>query len=184
MALIPTTSIELGFSAPEFNLVDPITNTTSSLTRLKGKNGTLVMFICNHCPFVIHIIDAIVSLANEYQKQGISFIAINSNDVSTYPEDAPEKMVDFAKKHSISFPYLFDESQEIAKKYDAACTPDFNLIDTNGSVIYRGRFDAARPGNNLPADGHDMKDSMDRLLAGKEQISPQMPSIGCNIKWK
>ncbi len=184
MALTPTSSIQLGFKAPDFQLPEPLSGKNFGLEELEGNKGTLILFICNHCPYVIHIIDGIVKLAAEYQKKGISFIAINSNDVANYPEDSPENMNLFAIKHKFTFPYLFDELQEVAKSYDAACTPDFNLLDENGTVIYRGRFDAARPGNGLIVNGDDMKDAFDRLLSGKDQLKEQLPSIGCNIKWK
>lgn len=184
MALTPTTKISLGFKAPDFILPEPLSGKKLGLKELVGKKGSLVLFICNHCPYVTHIIDGIVELANDYQKQGVAFIAINSNDVDNYPEDSPENMAKFAEENSFTFPYLYDESQKVAKEYDAACTPDFNLLNENGIVVYRGRFDAARPGNGLEINGSDMRDAMDRLLSGQSQIEEQLPSIGCNIKWK
>lgn len=184
MALTPSSQIQLGFRAPDFNLPEPLSGKTLGLKELSGSKGSLILFICNHCPYVIHIIDGIVELANNYQKKGISFIAINPNDVENYPEDSPENMSKFAQDHDLTFPYLYDESQKVAKDYDAACTPDFNLLDENGIVIYRGRFDAARPGNDIEINGNDMKDAFDRLLAGEKQLDEQLASIGCNIKWK
>lgn len=184
MALTPTSQIQLGFIAPDFSLHEPSSGDLLNLNKVKGSKGTLITFICNHCPYVIHIIDGIVELANEYQEKGISFVAINSNDINNYPEDSPENMVSFAKDHDFTFPYLFDESQKVAKEYDAACTPDFNLLDENGIVIYRGRFDASRPGNDIEINGSDMKDAFDRLLKGEKQLNEQLASIGCNIKWK
>lgn len=184
MALTPSTSILLGFKAPDFNLENPIDKLKYDLASCKGSEGTLIMFICNHCPYVIHIIDSIVKLANDYKEKGIKIIAINSNDVINYPEDSPEKMISFAKDYSLPFPYLYDESQTVAKDYDAACTPDFYLLDKVGKVVYRGRFDAARPGNNILPDGKDMREAFNRLLNKNEQLEEQYPSIGCNIKWK
>jgi peroxiredoxin len=174
----------LGSKAFDFRLLEVKSEKEYSLDDLKGPKGTLVMFICNHCPYVIHIIDGIVALANEYQKEGISFIAINSNDVISYPEDGPENMVRFAKEHHFPFHYLFDESQHVAKQYDAVCTPDFNLLDENKVIIYRGRFDIARPGNKAEINGSDMREAIDRLLKGEDPVKDQFPSLGCNIKWK
>ena len=184
MALIGTKEIALGFRAPDFKLPEPKTNRVLSLNDLKGEKGTLVMFICNHCPYVIHLIEGVVKLAEEYIPKGISFVAINSNDVVNYPDDSPDKMVEFAKKYGFSFPYLYDETQDVAKAYFAECTPDFNLIDSTGHVVYRGRFDAARPGNNEPVTGEGLRDALDRLIAGNTQKRDQIPSMGCSIKWK
>lgn len=184
MALTPSNSIELGQIAQDFNLYEPKSDSFLALKNLRGKEGTLIMFICNHCPYVVHIIEGIVNLANDYMEKGVSFIAINSNDVENYPEDSPDKMIDFSKKYAIPFPYLYDESQEVAKLYDAVCTPDFNLVNSDGHIIYRGRFDAARPGNNIELTGIDMRNAIDRMLAGRSQDAEQAPSIGCNIKWK
>jgi len=184
MALTPSNSIELGHIAQDFNLYEPKSDSFLTFNKLKGKEGTLVMFICNHCPYVVHIIEGIVNLANDYMEKGVSFIAINSNDIKNYPEDSPDKMIEFSREFSIPFPYLYDESQEVAKLYDAACTPDFNLVSGDGKIIYRGRFDAARPGNNIELTGIDMRNAIDRMLAGQNQDIDQAPSIGCNIKWK
>lgn len=184
MALTPTSKIQLGFKAPDFHLFEPLSGKTFDFNDLKGEKGTLIMFICNHCPYVIHVIDAIVDLAKDYQEKGISFIAINSNDTDNYPEDSPENMILFAKEHTFTFPYLYDETQNVAKDYQAACTPDFNLVDEKGIVVYRGRLDSARPGNNIEVDGRDMRNAIDLLLNNEEQIDEQLPSLGCNIKWK
>lgn len=184
MALTPSTSIPLGFDAPGFNLENPISGNKVQLSNCIGQKGTLIMFICNHCPYVIHSIDTIVDLANEYQNKGINFVAINSNDVKNYPEDSPKNMISFAQDHTFTFPYLYDESQNVAKEYDAACTPDFYLLNNTGKVVYRGRLDASRPGNNIRSDGEDMRLAFDRLLNGQEQFEMQYPSLGCNIKWK
>ena len=142
------------------------------------------MFICNHCPFVIHVNKEVVKIANEYQNKGISIIAISSNDVSKYPEDSPEKMSETVEKEKYIFPYLYDKTQEVAKDYDAACTPDFYLFDSELKLIYRGQLDDSRPGNELKCDGADLKNALDCLLEGKENNKIQKPSIGCNIKWK
>jgi len=184
MALIGTKEVELGFNAPGFQLPEPKSNQIKSLEELKGKKGTLVMFICNHCPYVIHLIEEIVKVAESYIPKGVSFVAINSNDVVNYPDDSPEKMIEFAETNNFSFPYLYDESQEVAKSYFAECTPDFNLIDSNGKVVYRGRFDAATPGNSNPVNGADLKDALDRLIEKRPQEADQIPSMGCSIKWK
>jgi len=184
MALIGTKEIELGFKAAGFKLPEPKTNRELSLDALKGDKGTLLMFICNHCPYVIHLIEGIVEIAETYIPKGIAFIAINSNDVKNYPADSPENMAVFAKEYKFPFPYLYDESQKVAKNYFAECTPDFNLIDSKGRVVYRGRFDAARPGNSEPVTGKDLSNALDRLIAKKPQDKNQTPSIGCSIKWK
>ena len=142
------------------------------------------MFICNHCPFVKHVNQGIVSLANDYQDQGVSFIAISSNDVENYPQDGPELMKENALREGFPFPYLYDESQEVAKAYDAACTPDFYIFDQGLELVYRGQLDDSRPGNGLPVTGKDMREALDALLVGKPALEVQKPSIGCNIKWK
>lgn len=184
MARTPTTQIPLGFKAPEFNLPEPSTDRNYTLDSIKGDNGTVVMFICNHCPFVIHVIEEIVNLAKNYQDKGIGFVAINSNDVENYPDDAPDKMVEFAKQYDFSFPYLYDESQDTAKAYDAACTPDFSVFDKDMTCIYRGQLDDARPGNDEVNNGHSLRKALDYILEGKTIDFEQKPSIGCNIKWK
>lgn len=184
MARTPTTQIPLGFIAPDFNLPEPLTGKMVSLSDVKGKNGTLVMFICNHCPFVIHVIDQLVKIGYKYKDKGIGIVAINSNDVENYPDDHPDKMVEFAKKLHFPFPYLFDESQQVAKAYEAACTPDFNVFDADGKCVYRGQLDGARPGNEIPVTGVDLRAALDQVIRGEKVSENQMPSIGCNIKWK
>lgn len=184
MALTPSNTINVNFQAPQFTLNEPRLGKDISLDIAKGINGTLILFICNHCPYVIHIIDGIVKLANDYADKGVTLIAINSNDVDLYPEDSPENMIEFAKKFDFPFPYLYDATQDVAKKYDAACTPDFYLLNTSNEVIYRGRFDAARPGNDIMVNGEDMRNAIDKMLSGENSIKKQLPSIGCNIKWK
>jgi len=184
MARTPSNMLALHTKAPQFSLLDTTSNTTSSLNELQGENGTVIMFICNHCPFVIHVNEALVALANHYNSKGISFIAISSNDVENYPQDGPEQMTIQAKEQNYPFAYLYDETQEVAKAYDAACTPDFYLFDKNLSLEYRGQLDNSRPGNGLPVTGQDLRHAIDCLLKNAENLEPQKPSIGCNIKWK
>jgi len=144
----------------------------------------VVVFICNHCPYVIHIINELVKTGKDYIPQGVSFIMINSNDVKNYPADSPEKMIEFATEYDFPFPYLFDENQEVAKAYDAACTPDFNVFDGSMKCVYRGQFDDSRPSNGKPVTGSDLRKTLDLLLSGKTIPEKQTPSVGCNIKWK
>lgn len=151
---------------------------------IRGDKATLVMFICNHCPFVIHIIHELVALAKDYKSKGVGFVAISSNDIVNYPQDAPELMAQFATEQGFGLPYLYDETQAVAKAYDAACTPDFDLFDANNVCVYRGRLDGSRPGNDVPVDGTDMRAAIDALLSGRAIAEPQIPSMGCNIKWK
>lgn len=184
MAATPSTMVPLGSKAPDFNLLDPVSNTIKSLKELKSENATVIMFICNHCPFVKHVNDQLVKLALDYQQKGVSFIAINSNDVDNYPEDSPAKMIEYATKLKYPFPYLFDETQEVAKAYDAACTPDFYIFDKDLKCIYRGQLDDSRPSNGKPVTGKDMRDALNSILAGEGVSGEQIPSIGCNIKWK
>ncbi|MCF7560289.1 thioredoxin family protein [Sabulilitoribacter multivorans] len=184
MARTPSNMIPLGTKAPEFNLLDTVSHKTLSLQELKGDKGTVIMFICNHCPFVIHVNSELVSIANFYIKQGISFIAISSNDVINYPQDSPENMTIHAKENHYPFPYLYDETQDIAKAYDAACTPDLYVFDKDLKLAYRGQLDDSRPGNGIPLTGKDLRQAINCLLENKENLEPQKPSIGCNIKWK
>ncbi|MCK5104920.1 MAG: thioredoxin family protein [Cyclobacteriaceae bacterium] len=184
MAATPSTMMPLGTIAPSFELPDTVSGETMSLSELKGEKATLVMFLCNHCPYVLHVNDELVRIANEYQPKGISFIAISSNDVVNYPQDSPELMKIHAKKVGYPFPYLYDETQEVAKAYDAACTPDLFLFDQDLRCVYRGQLDDSRPNNNLPVTGKDMRIALDVLLSGEKISEQQIPSIGCNIKWK
>ncbi|MBT8221767.1 MAG: thioredoxin family protein [Eudoraea sp.] len=184
MARTPSNMLPLGTSAPDFNLYNTVTGEELSLEQARGDKATVVMFICNHCPFVIHVNEALVRLANTYQKQGVGFIAISSNDVENYPQDAPHLMKETAEKLGYPFPYLYDETQEVARAYQAACTPDLYLFDSNLSLVYRGQLDDSRPGNGIPVSGADLSRAMDQLLEGKEVSTDQKPSIGCNIKWK
>ena len=184
MARTPSNMLALGTQAPNFNLPDTVSDTMGSLSSAKGDKGTVVMFICNHCPFVIHVNPEISKLGREYQSQGIGFIAISSNDVENYPQDAPHLMKQKAVEEGYSFPYLYDETQEIAKAYDAACTPDFYLFDADLRLVYRGQLDDSRPGNGIPLTGTDLRNAMEALLKNEKIDSHQKPSIGCNIKWK
>ena len=184
MSATPSTMMPLGTIAPSFKLHDTVSGKMISLSELKGEKATLVMFICNHCPFVIHINEELVRIATTYQPQGVSFIAISSNDVVNYPQDSPELMKIHAEKVGYPFPYLYDESQEVAKGYDAACTPDLFLFDEALKCVYRGQLDSSRPHSNVPVTGKDLRAAIDALLAGKDIFSNQAPSIGCNIKWK
>jgi thiol-disulfide isomerase/thioredoxin len=184
MALTPSTMIPLGSTAPDFILPDVVISAEMSLEDLKSDTATVIMFICNHCPYVKHVQSGLVELANDYITKGVSFIAINSNDAVNYPEDSPENMKAVAERFEYPFPYLFDESQEIAKAYDAACTPDFFIYDNALKLVYRGQMDDSRPGNGIPVTGKDIRAALDEILAGNELSTDQLPSIGCNIKWK
>ena len=184
MALTPSNMMPLGTEAPHFELRDTISNDVFSLESLKGEKGTVIMFICNHCPFVKHVNEEIVRLCNDYRVTGFGFVAISSNDVKKYPQDGPDEMWKTARKHKYPFPYLYDETQEIAKAYDAACTPDFYLFDADLKLIYRGQLDNSRPGNSIPVNGRDLREALDNVLNNSPQREDQKPSIGCNIKWK
>ena len=184
MARTPTTDIALGFKAPQFQLPDVVTAQKISFEDIAGKKGTVVMFICNHCPFVVHVMDELIRLGNDYKNQEIGFVAINSNDVENYPDDSPDKMKALASEKHFPFPYLFDKTQEVAKSYFAACTPDFSVFDADNKCVYRGQLDDSRPGNGLPVTGKDLRNALDRLVAGTPIPADQRPSLGCNIKWK
>lgn len=184
MAATETLSIPLGFPAPDFNLPDTVSGENLSLQDLKGEKATVIMFICNHCPYVKHINPQLVQLAKDYSSKGISFIAISSNDVVNYPQDGPELMKQNALDEGYPFPYLYDESQEVAKAYFAACTPDFSIFDKDLLCVYRGQLDSSRPKNDHPTTGKDIRAALDAILEGKMVDSVQIPSIGCNIKWK
>lgn len=184
MAVTPSNMIPLGTQAPDFNLPDPVASKQVDLNNVRGEKGTVVMFICNHCPFVKHVNAEIVRICNDYHVTGFGFVAINSNDVKNYPEDSPERMIEVARKHSYTFPYLYDETQEVAKAYKAACTPDFYLFDSDLRLIYRGQLDNSRPGNSIPVNGRDLREALDNVLNNSPQRKDQKPSIGCNIKWK
>jgi len=184
MARTESKMLPLGTIAPDFILVNAVTNKPVSLKNIRGQKGTVVMFICNHCPFVKHVNEELVRLCNDYRVTGFGFVAINSNAVETYPEDSPAEMWRTARKNNYPFPYLYDETQEIAKAYDAACTPDFYLFDAELKLVYRGQLDNSRPGNGIPVNGRDLREALDCLLNNNPQRKDQKPSIGCNIKWK
>lgn len=184
MAKTPSNMLALGTEASHFSLLNPVLNKHQSLSSLKGKKGTVIVFSCNHCPFVHHIEDQLIALAHLYQASGIEFVVINANDSEAYPQDAPEHMIQRAKDKAYPFPYLFDDTQDTARVYQAACTPDFYLFDPNNRLVYRGQMDDSRPGNNVPVTGESLVLAMDALLEGKAIDSHQQPSLGCNIKWK
>ena len=184
MALTESNMIELGVQAPAFELTDTIDNRKKDLASVKGPKGTVIMFICNHCPYVIHLNHELVNIAQQYTSRGIGFVAISSNDVVNYPEDSPEKMALTAKLLQYPFPYLYDEDQSVARAYNAACTPDLYLFDGDDKLYYRGRLDGSRPGNDIPVTGSDLRFALDCLIMGLGPVSPQIPSAGCNIKWK
>ena len=183
MARTPSNMVDLGSIAPKFNLINTVDDKLISSNDCFSKKGTLIMFICNHCPFVIHVIDEIVKISNQYTNE-IDFVAISSNDVVNYPDDSPELMKKLAIDKSFNFPYLYDENQDIAKAYDAACTPDFFLYNDEKKLIYRGQLDDSRPGNEKSVDGKDLRNALDCLIKNVKNNFPQRPSIGCNIKWK
>ncbi|MCL5992328.1 MAG: thioredoxin family protein [Bacteroidetes bacterium] len=184
MSETPSNMLPLGTLAPDFISFDTVSGNTLSLEELKSDIATVIMFICNHCPYVKHINSELVLLSNDYLIKGISFIGISSNDVENYPEDSPENMELTAEELGYKFPYLFDETQEIAKAYKAACTPDFYIFDKDMKLVYRGQFDDSRPGNGMEVTGSDIRSALDNILAGKPVSQEQKPSIGCNIKWK
>jgi peroxiredoxin len=183
MAETPSTMLPLGTKAPQFSLPDPAGKKVSS-EDFKDAPALLVAFICNHCPYVKHIRHRFAELAKEYQARGVGIVAINSNDFQTYQDDRPEKMSEEIQQIGYTFPYLYDETQEVAKAYRAACTPDFYLFDRNRSLVYRGQFDDSRPGNNRPVTGADLRAALDAVLAGRPVSGSQRASLGCNIKWK
>jgi peroxiredoxin len=184
MARTPSNMLPLGTTAPDFTLLDSITEDNMSLQELKGLNGTVIMFICNHCPFVKHVNTQISLLARDYKSKSINCIAISSNDIENYPQDAPHLMKQNALEHGFIFPYLYDETQDVAKAYDAACTPDFYVFDDYLNLVYRGQLDDSRPENGIPVSGKDIRHALDCLVENKVNNNNQKPSIGCNIKWK
>lgn len=183
MSLTPSTMMLLGTKAPDFELIDVTDEQTKSLDSLKSDSCTVIIFMCNHCPFVKHILPVLSEIAQNYMKKGVQFIGISANDVEQFPEDAPPKMKALAEDQ-LSFPYLYDETQEVAKAYQAACTPDFFVFDKDLKCVYRGQFDGSRPGNEIPVTGSDLIIALDCILRGRPIPSEQNPSIGCNIKWK
>jgi len=176
--------LELGTKAPDFTLPDTVSGNTLSLNDLASDKATVIMFLCNHCPYVIHVNPEIARVVADYKSKGVSFIGISSNDVENYPRDSPELMKKMAAEVPYDFPYLYDESQYTAKDYDAACTPDFYVFDGEMTLVYRGRIDGSRKGNDVPLTGEDLRAAIDAVLAGEQVNDRQYPSGGCNIKWK
>ena len=183
MAQTPSTMLQLGTPAPAFSLPEPRSGNTVGLNDYQDR-PLLVVFSCNHCPYVLHIIDSFAEFANAAQDRGLGVVMISANDVSGYPDDSPEKMAELARRKGFEFPYLYDQSQQVAAAYAAACTPDFFLFDASHNLVYRGQYDAARPGNEAPVNGKDMKQAVDALISGSAQSNEQIPSVGCNIKWR
>lgn len=183
MVVTPSTMLPLGTLAPDFSLPDS-GGKTSALRDFADAPALLVIFMCNHCPYVKHIRTELARLSRAYQERGVAVVGINSNDVKKYPDDSPAKMAQEVELAGYTFPYLFDETQEVAKAYRAACTPDFYLFDGQRKLVYRGQMDDSRPGNNIPVTGKDLRAAMDALLAGQDAAVEQKPSAGCNIKWK
>lgn len=183
MVRTPSTMLPLGTHAADFSLLD-VSGRTMNWKDVAGEHGTVVMFICNHCPFVKHVADELARLGHEYMPRGIGLVAISSNDVSTHPADSPEQMVHEAEQRGYPFPYLYDETQEVAKEYRAACTPDFYLFDRDAKLVYRGQLDDSRPDSGIPVTARDLRGAIDAVLAGTSVAAEQTPSIGCNIKWK
>lgn len=184
MSAVNSTMLELGTKAPKFSLEDVISGETYDLKKFRGNKALLVIFICNHCPYVKLIKESLVEYATDYMPKGVGIVAISSNDVVNYPQDAPDKMKEDAEKYGYPFPYLYDETQEVAKAYKAACTPDLFLFDEALELVYRGQFDDARPGNDIEPTGKDLREATDKALSGEMVPEDQKPSVGCNIKWK
>lgn len=184
MSLTDSNMLPLGTIAPDFELFDVVSGNIISLSDIQSDKATVVMFICNHCPYVKHVQSELVKLAAEYSPEGVSFVAISSNDVTNYPEDGPDEMRTVARKLGYSFPYLYDETQAVARNYKAACTPDFYIFNGQLELAYRGQLDNSRPGNEKPLTGKDIRLALDDLLAGNPVSEEQVPSQGCNIKWK
>jgi peroxiredoxin len=175
---------DLGSQAPDFALPDVVSGKTVSRKNAAGPKGMLAMFICRHCPFVKHVQDELAKIGRDYADRGVGLVAISSNDVASHPEDSPTKLAYQAQELQFNFPYLFDESQDVARAYDAQCTPDFFLYDAGGKLVYRGQLDDSRPGNDIPVTGSDLRAALDALIDGRPISSQQRPSIGCNIKWR
>jgi thiol-disulfide isomerase/thioredoxin len=184
MALTPSTMLSLGTKAPDFVLTDVVSGKTISLNTFADKKALLVMFICRHCPFVKHVQQHLAQIGQDYADQSLGIVAISANDVANYPDDSPDNLKLMAKELRFNFPLCYDESQETAKTYTAACTPDFFLFDDNRQLVYRGQLDDSRPSNDVPVTGKDLRSAIDAVLAGQEINPDQKPSIGCNIKWR
>ena len=183
MSRTPSTMLELGTRAPDFDLPDPLSGGSVSLSDYRDM-PLLIVFSCNHCPYVLHLLKSFAEYAREAQKSGLSVVMINANDIDNYPADSPQKMIDLAKEYELDFPYLYDESQQAAMAYRAACTPDFFLFDSQHRLVYRGQYDASRPGNDEEITGVDLKSASQALLEDKAISAQQLPSMGCNIKWR
>ena len=184
MVLTPSTMLPLGSPAPDFALPDTVSGRTMALADFAGKRALLVIFLCNHCPYVKHVQGGLAALGHDYEKKDVAIVAISANDAATHPDDAPAKLGAEAKHAGYRFPVLYDESQEVAKAYRAACTPDFFLFDAERRLAYRGQFDASRPGSGIPVTGADLRAAIEAVLAGKPLAAEQKPSLGCNIKWR
>ena len=184
MVLTPSTMLALGSSAPDFHLPDVVSGDTVTLGSFADQEALLVMFICRHCPFVVHVQEELARLGSDYRTRNVGIVAISSNDADNYPDDSPANLKAMAEELGFAFPYCYDESQEVARAFRAACTPDFFLFDGQRELVYRGQLDASRPGNNEPVTGRDLREAMDAVLSGCAVSSDQTPSIGCNIKWK
>lgn len=183
MSRTPSTMLELGTRAPDFDLPDPLSGGSVSLSDYRDM-PLLIVFSCNHCPYVLHLLKSFAEYAREAQKSGLSVVMINANDIDNYPADSPQKMIDLAKEYELDFPYLYDESQQVAMAYRAACTPDFFLFDSQHRLVYRGQYDASRPGKDEEITGVDLKSACQSLLEDKTISAQQVPSMGCNIKWR
>ncbi len=183
MSRTPSTMLELGTTAPDFDLPEPLSGGSVSLSDYRDM-PLLIVFSCNHCPYVLHLLKSFAEYAREAQKSGLSMVMINANDIDNYPADSPQKMIDLAKEYELDFPYLYDESQQVAMAYRAACTPDFFLFDSQHRLVYRGQYDASRPGNDEEITGVDLKSASQALLEDKAISTQQLPSMGCNIKWR
>ena len=184
MVLTPSTMLPLGTRAPAFELPDAVSGRAMSLADFADRQALLVMFICNHCPYVQHIREGLAALGRDYSGRSLAIVAISSNDPVSHPDDAPEKMAEEARAFGYDFPYLFDATQEVAKAYAAACTPDFFLFDRERALVYRGQLDGSRPGNGIEVTGEDLRAAIDAVLAGAPPPADQKPSLGCNIKWR
>ncbi len=184
MAVTYSNMLPLGTLAPDFDLAEPPSGTSRALKELASDRATVVMFLCNHCPYVKHVLNGLLALTRDYTGRGVAFVGINSNDIETYPEDAPENMAGLAREKAFPFPFLFDEDQAVAKAYQAACTPDFFVFDGGLRLRYRGQMDGSRPESDVPVDGRDLRAALDAVLASETPSSDQKPSCGCNIKWR
>ena len=182
MALVESTHFEIGKAAPDFELLNTVNDQTATLSQLKGEKGTAIFFICNHCPFVVHIMDELVRLGKDFADSGVNLIAISSNNIQSHPQDGPNYMKAVGEK--LGFPYLFDESQEVARAYSAVCTPDFYVFDGDLKLTYHGQLDDSRPGNIIPVSGNDLRNAINCLINNESNSATQKPSIGCSIKWK